>query len=44
MGICCMSQETQTRALNQARGWIGEGDGREFQKVGDICIPMADSF
>ena len=19
------------------------GDGREFQKVGDICIPMADS-
>ena len=24
-------------------GWDGEGDGREFQKVGDICIPMADS-
>ena len=43
LGICCMAQETQTRALNQARGWIGEGDGREFQKVGDICIPMADS-
>ena len=21
----------------------GEGDGREFQKGGDICIPMADS-
>ena len=24
-------------------GWDGEGDGREFQKEGDICIPMADS-
>ena len=23
--------------------WNGEGDGREFQKGGDICIPMADS-
>ena len=24
-------------------GWYGEGDGREFQKGGDICIPMAAS-
>ena len=24
-------------------GWDGEGDGREFQKGGDICGPMADS-
>ena len=24
-------------------GWDGEGDGREFQNEGDICIPMADS-
>ena len=24
-------------------GWHGEGDGREFQKGGDKCIPMADS-
>ena len=23
--------------------WDGTGDGREFQKGGDICIPMADS-
>ena len=23
--------------------WDGEGDGREFQKGGDILIPMADS-
>ena len=24
-------------------GWDGEGEGREVQKVGDICIPTADS-
>ena len=24
-------------------GWDGEGDGREVQKEGDICTPMADS-
>jgi len=24
-------------------GGDGAGDGREFQKEGDICIPMADS-
>ena len=24
-------------------GWDEEGDGREFQKGGAICIPMADS-
>ena len=24
-------------------GWDGEGDGREFQKRGDICTPLADS-
>ena len=24
-------------------GWDGEGDGREFQKGGNICIPVADS-
>ena len=23
-------------------GWDGEGDGREVQKGGDICIPMVD--
>ena len=23
--------------------WDGQGDGREFQKEGDICILMADS-
>ena len=24
-------------------GWDGEGYGKEVQKGGDICIPMADS-
>ena len=24
-------------------GWNGEGDGREVQEGGDMCIPMADS-
>ena len=24
-------------------GWDGEGDTRDAQKGGDICIPMADS-
>ena len=33
-----MAQETQTGTLYQA-----EGDGREFQKGGDVFIPMADS-
>ena len=36
------------RKLNQGlwinlERWGGEGDGREVQKGGDICIPIADS-
>ena len=36
------------RKLNQGlgvnpEGWAGEGEGREAQKGGDICIPMAIS-
>ena len=43
MGICYMAQETQTElGINQV-GWDGEGDGREVQKGGDMCIPMTDS-
>ena len=38
-----MAQETQTGALFNLEGWGGEGDGKEIQKGGDICIPMADS-
>ena len=43
MGICCMTQETQTGALHQPKGVEGEWDGREVQKGGNICIPMADT-
>ena len=28
---------------NNLEGLGGEGDGREAQKGGDICLPMADS-
>ena len=38
-----MAQETQTGLCINLEEWDGEGDGREFQKGGDICIPMADS-
>ena len=38
----------QVRKLKQGlcinlEEWDGEGDGREVQKGGDICIPVADS-
>ena len=32
----------QGLCINQ-EGWQGLGYGREVQKGGDICIPMADS-
>ena len=41
MGICCVTQETQTKALGQHRGvgwcgrWDGEGGGWEAQEEGD---------
>ena len=38
-----MAQETQTGALYQPSGQDGAGDGREAQKGGDMCIPVADS-
>ena len=37
-----MTQETQTGLCINLGEWGGEGDGRELQKGGDICIPMAD--
>ena len=43
MGICGMAQETQTGSASTSEGWDAEGDGREGQKGGDICIPMANS-
>ena len=34
---------TQGLCINLEGQRDGKGDGREFQKGGDICIPMADS-
>ena len=38
----CLKKLKQGLCINQ-EGWDGEEDGREFQKGGHICIPMADS-
>ena len=41
-----MAQETQTELIQlciNLVGWDGEGDRREVQKAGHICLPMADS-
>ena len=44
MGICCMAKETQTGLCIFLEGWNGDGDGKEVQKGGDICIPVVDSY
>ena len=41
--ICYMARKLKQGLCNNLEGWDGEGDGREFQKGGDICISMADS-
>ena len=38
----CLRKLKQGLCIN-LEGWDGKGDGREVQKGGDICIPMADS-
>ena len=38
----CLRKLTQGLCIN-LEGWGGEGEGREFQNGGDICIPMAGS-
>ena len=38
----CLRKLKQGLCIN-LEGWRWEGDGREFQKAGDICIPMAHS-
>ena len=39
----CLRKLKQGLCFN-LEGWAGEGDGREVQKEGDICVPMADSW
>ena len=43
MGICCMTQGTQTGALDNKEGWDGKKGGREVQEGWDICTPITDS-
>ena len=38
----CLRKPKQGLCINLEE-WDGEGDGKEVQKGGDICIPMADS-
>ena len=38
----CLRKLKQGLCIN-LEGWDGEGDGREVEKGGDICIPMDDS-
>ena len=38
-----MAQGLQKGALEQAEGWVGEGDGREVREGGNMSVPMADS-
>ena len=40
--ICYMTRKLKQDLCNNLEGWDGEGDGREFQKGGDICISVAD--
>ena len=36
-------RELKQGLCSNLEGWDGEGDGKEFQRGGDICIPIADS-
>ena len=38
----CLSKLKQGICINLER-WDGQGDGREVQEGGDLCILMADS-
>ena len=40
--VICLKKLKQGLCIN-LEGWDGEGDGREVQKGGDICTPMAGS-
>ena len=40
--VVCLRELKQGLCINLEE-WDGEGDGKEFQKGGDICTSMADS-
>ena len=43
VGIWWMTWGTQTGA-NNLKGWVGEGNGREFWEGRDFGVPMADFY
>ena len=43
MQIAVWLRELKRVLFDNLEGWGGMGGGREVQKGGDICIPMADS-
>ena len=42
-GFAVWLRELKQRLCINLEGWDGEAGGREFQKGGVRCIPMADS-
>jgi len=44
VGFATWLRKLKQGICNNLEGWDGEADGREFQKGGNICIPMDDSF
>ena len=43
MGISYMAKKLKQGFCINLEWWDGEGDGREVQKEGDRCTPMAHS-
>ena len=41
--ICKIDSQWEFAVWLRKLGWDGEGDGKEVQMGGDICIPMTDS-
>ena len=42
-GFAVRFRERKQGLCINLEGWDGEGNGKEIQKGGNICIPMADS-
>ena len=38
----CLRKPKEGLCIN-LEGWDGEGEGKQVQKGGNICLPMADS-
>ena len=43
MGICLCLRKLRQGLFITLEGWDGEGDGREVEERGHICMSMADS-